>query len=220
MSTIRRKKSVYEFEKRAMDIAISSIAIILTSPILLIIAIAVKLESHGPVFADMPKRVGRNGKLFRMYKFRSMIKNAHQKLRTDPEFAQAFEQYKANSYKLLNDPRVTKVGKILRKTSLDELPQIINIFRGEMSLVGPRPYFADELETQTLKYPKTKDLIASMLSVKPGLTGPWQIGGRSQLKFSQRLKIDSDYAKKRSILYDLKIIIKSPIAIIFGRGAY
>ena len=155
-----------------------------------ITAIAIKLETPGPVFADTPGRVGKNGKIFRLYKFRSMIVGAHQLLRTDPRFKELFEEYKKSSYKLHDDPRWTKVGKFIRKYSIDEIPQFINILRGEMSIVGPRPYYPDELEDQQKKYPQTKELVKEVLSVKPGVTGEWQVSGRSEVNFDKRIAMD------------------------------
>lgn len=223
MNSYKKKQAdmtFYEVSKRILDVFIASIAIIFTSPLMLIIVIAIKLDSQGPVLADMPKRVGRYGKAFHMYKFRSMIPNAHQMLRTDPEFAALYEEYKANSYKILKDPRVTRVGRILRKTSMDELPQFFNILKGEMSFVGPRAYFQDELNEQAAHYPKTRKLIQKTLTAKPGLTGPWQVGGRSEVSFSRRIEMDATYAKRKSLLYDFWIILKTPYAVLFGKGAY
>jgi lipopolysaccharide/colanic/teichoic acid biosynthesis glycosyltransferase len=121
------------------------------------VAIAIKLDSKGPVFADVPERVGQGGKKFKMYKFRSMIQNAHVLLRTDRRFKELYEEYKKSSYKLRNDPRITKVGKFIRKHSLDEIPQLFNVLKGEMSLVGPRAYYPDELENQQKEHPNTQN---------------------------------------------------------------
>lgn len=184
-----------------------------------IIAVAIKFESPGPIFADTPKRVGQNGKLFKMYKFRSMIANAHDILRRNPEFKKLLEEYKTNSFKLKNDPRVTKVGRFIRKHSLDEIPQLINVLKGEMSLVGPRAYYPDELRDQQEKFPQTKSHVREMLEVKPGVTGVWQVSGRSEINFDKRIQMDAKYAKDKSIWYDITIILKTPYAMIAGRGA-
>ena len=210
----------YDIEKRILDLIIAFTGIIVFLPVMLIIAVAIRLDSPGPIIADMPKRVGQFGKPFFMFKFRSMVLNAHQKLRTDPEFAELFKEYQANSYKLLSDPRVTRIGKITRKTSLDEFLQLFNVVQGTMSIVGPRAYFADELDRQAEHYPKTRKLIKKALTAKPGITGPWQVGGRSNINFSKRISMDAEYAKRRSILYDLFIILKTPFIVIFGKGAY
>lgn len=181
--------------------------------------IAIKLDSSGPILADTPERVGRNGKLFKMFKFRSMIQNAHLMLREDPEYAKLYDTYKKGSYKLKNDPRITRVGQFIRKHSLDEVPQFVNILRGDMSLVGPRAYYPDELKEQQKKYPETHDAVKVVLSVKPGLTGYWQVSGRSAINFDKRIEMDAEYVRKRSIFYDLTIIGKTPSAMITGKGA-
>lgn len=220
MSYIVIKKSkVYEFVKQLIDILSSVIIILIFSPVIALVAIAIRLDSKGPILADTPERVGRNGKLFKMFKFRSMIPNAHTILREDPEFAALYEQYKKGSYKLRNDPRITHVGKFIRKHSLDEVPQLFNVLRGDMSIVGPRAYYSDELREQQKKYPETQDAVRIVLSVKPGVTGYWQVSGRSEINFDKRIEMDADYVKKRSILYDFWIMLRTPAAMVTGRGA-
>lgn len=209
----------YNFAKRAIDISFSIILLLLFSPIFLLVTIAIKTESEGTILADTPERVGKNGKKFKMYKFRSMVKNAHTILRKDPRFADLYDKYKKGSYKLRDDPRITKVGKFIRKYSLDELPQFFNVLNGEMSIVGPRAYYPDELAEQQKKYPHTRKAVKIVLSVKPGITGYWQVTGRSEINFDKRIQMDADYAQKRSILYDLWLILKTPYAMISGRGA-
>jgi len=210
---------MYYFIKRCIDITGALVIGILFLPILILTAIVIKLDSAGPVLADTPMRVGRHGKLFKLFKFRSMIVNAHEVLRQDPKFRRLYEQYKKNSYKLHEDPRVTRVGHFIRKHSLDEIPQLLNVLRGDMSLVGPRPYYPDELTDQQKKYPHTKELVQVVLSAKPGLTGDWQVSGRSEVNFDKRIKIDAQYVQKKSIVRDLWIMIKSPIVMITGKGA-
>ncbi len=209
----------YELSKRLIDIIGSTIALIIFLPISVLTAIAIEIESPGTILADTPKRSGKDGKEFRLYKFRSMIPNAHTLLHTDPKFAKLLEEYKKSSYKLHNDPRVTKVGKFIRKHSIDEIPQLLNVLRGEMSLVGPRPYYPFELKEQQEKYPHTKEMVKEVLEVKPGITGQWQVSGRSEINFDKRIKMDASYVKKRSIMYDLEIIAKTPSAMISGKGA-
>src|SRR3989344_3511818 len=136
---------LYDFIKRILDIVLSLILVILFSPLIALTIIAIKLDSEGPILADTPHRVGSNGKLFKMYKFRSMVKNAHKILTNDPQFRKLYEEYRRGSYKLKYDPRITGVGKIIRKYSIDEVPQFINVFTGAMSIVGPRAYYPDEL---------------------------------------------------------------------------
>ena len=217
--TKTQKSRAYELSKRLIDILFSFSLIILFLPIIIVVAIAIKLDSEGPIMADTPERVGAYGKPFKMFKFRSMIQNAHLILRENPEFAQLYENYKKGSYKLKNDPRITKVGRFIRKHSLDEVPQLFNILRGDMSLVGPRAYYPDELRDQQKKYPETRDAVKIVLSVKPGLTGFWQVSGRSEINFDKRIEMDAEYVRKRSILYDLKIIAKTPWAMVSGKGA-
>lgn len=214
-----KKSTLYEFVKRTIDIVASVILLLLFSPIIILVAIATKFDSEGPILADTPERVGKGGKLFKMYKFRSMVQNAHEILRQNPKFAHLLEQYKKGSYKLPNDPRVTRVGKVIRKYSLDEVPQFINILKGDMSLVGPRAYYPDELRDQQKMYPHTEEAVKMVLSIKPGLTGAWQVNGRSEVNFDKRIEMDAQYVQKRSIWYDLGIIAKTPWAMISAKGA-
>jgi len=209
----------YDILKRIMDIVCSIIAIIIFIPLSIITIIAIEIESPGTILADTPKRVGKDGKEFRLLKFRSMIPNAHKLLHTDPRFAKLLEEYKKSSYKLHHDPRVTKVGKFIRKHSIDEIPQLINVLIGDMSLVGPRPYYPFELSEQQEKYPQTKKLVKEVMKVKPGITGQWQVSGRSEINFDKRIEMDAEYVRRQSIFYDLIILIKSPLAMITGRGA-
>lgn len=177
------------------------------------------VDSPGPILADTPSRVGKDGKLFKMFKFRSMIPNAHELLREDPEFKKLYEDYKKGSYKLKNDPRITRIGRFIRKHSLDEVPQFFNVLLGQMSLVGPRAYYPDELKEQQKKYPNTKEAVKIVGSVKPGITGYWQVTGRSEINFDKRIQMDAEYVRRRSIRYDLWIIAKTPWAMISGKGA-
>lgn len=220
MSYKEIKKSIfYEFLERSIDIVLSLVLIIFFLPVILAIAIAIKLDSKGPIFADTPQRVGKGGKLFKMYKFRSMVENAHEMLRENPKYAKLYHLYKRGSFKLKDDPRVTKVGRFIRKHSLDEIPQFTNILRGEMSMVGPRAYYTDELREQQKKYPHTAESVKIVLSVRPGLTGFWQVSGRSEINFDKRIEMDAEYVGKRSILNDLIIIAKTPWTMISGKGA-
>jgi lipopolysaccharide/colanic/teichoic acid biosynthesis glycosyltransferase len=220
MPYIEIKKSLYyEFFKRLADIILSILLIIIFSPIIVFVAIAIKADSRGPVLADTPERVGKNGSLFKMYKFRSMVENAHELLREDPDFAQLYRDYKKGSYKLKDDPRITRVGHFIRKHSLDEVPQFFNILIGDMSLVGPRAYYPDELRDQQVRYPGTRDSVKIVLSVRPGVTGYWQVSGRSEINFDKRIDMDAEYVRKRSLVYDLEIVLKTPGAMVSGKGA-
>lgn len=218
MNTLHRS-IYYEITERLIDIILSIFLIAVFSPIIILIVIAIKLDSKGPILADTPERVGKNGKRFKMYKFRSMVENAHELLRDNPKYARLYDAYKKGSYKLKDDPRITRTGRFIRKHSLDEIPQLFNILKGEMSVVGPRAYYPDELREQQRKYPQTTDSVKVVLSVKPGLTGFWQVSGRSQINFDKRIEMDALYVSKRSILYDLWIIAKTPWAMISGKGA-
>ncbi|MFC1646850.1 sugar transferase [Patescibacteria group bacterium] len=210
---------MYDLLKRIIDLVGSAVLILAFLPVCILTAIAIKLDSAGPVLADTPKRVGKNGQLFKLYKFRSMIINAHVALRSDPKYKELYNEYKHNSYKLVKDPRVTKVGRFIRKHSIDEIPQLLNVMFGDMSLVGPRPYYPDELVDQQDKYPHTKNLVSVVSSAKPGITGQWQVSGRSEINFDKRIKMDADYVQQRSLYLDIMILLKSPWAMISGKGA-
>ncbi|MDE2025638.1 MAG: sugar transferase [Patescibacteria group bacterium] len=213
------KGAFYIISKRIIDIIFSMLLLILFTPVIVVVAMWIKLDSEGPVLADTPERVGKGGNPFKMYKFRSMVQNAHEILRENPKYAKLFDTYKKGSYKLKNDPRITNAGKIIRKYSLDEIPQFMNVLKGDMSLVGPRAYYPDELREQQKNYPHTKDAVKVVLSVKPGITGYWQVSGRSEINFDKRIQMDADYVHKSSIWYDLWLIAKTPWAMISAKGA-
>ena len=213
----------YDFTKRLIDIIGSAIALTLISPIIIIFIIMVKLTSNGPIFYT-PLRVGKGGKLFKMLKFRSMFMyqingkwvHALKYLEIHPKLK---KEYQLNSFKLQNDPRITTIGKIIRRYSIDELPQLINVLKGDMSLVGPRAYQADELTHQQKVYPQTKKHVKIILMARPGASGPWQVSGRSFINFDQRVGMDAQYVQRRSLLYDIWIIIKTPLSMLIGTGA-
>jgi len=210
---------IYDFFKRALDILGAIVGIIIFSPVMLAIIVAIKIDSPGPILADTPLRVGKDGKLFRLYKFRSMVVGAFELLKN--KYPDLYKRYKQNSYKLeLNeDPRITNSGRFIRKTSLDELPQFFNVLKGEMSLVGPRAYYPFELEEQQEKFPESKEFVKIILSAKPGITGLWQVSGRSNINFDKRVELDAQYVQRRSILYDLYLIVLTIPAVILARGA-
>lgn len=213
----------YDITKRIIDIILSVILIVIFSPIMLITAIVIKLTSPGPVLVEKSnihmQRIGKGGRVFRLYKFRSMPVNADYLLTKDPRFKKLYNEYKRSSFKLHEDPRVTKFGKFIRKYSIDETPQFFNVLKGDMSMVGPRPYHADELKVQQKRYPGTEKYVHETQTVKPGITGFWQVTGRSNINFDKRIQMDADYAKKKSLLMDLKIILKTPFAMVSGVGA-
>lgn len=213
----------FEILKRTIDIFASIILIILFSPIMVATAIAIKLTSRGPVLVEPEnshmRRLGKNAKVFRLYKFRSMSVNADSTLENHPRYKKLYQEYKDSGFKLHKDPRVTKVGRFIRKYSIDETPQFFNVLIGDMSLVGPRPYHTDELAKQQKKYPGTEKYVKEMHKVKPGITGYWQVEGRSDVEFDKRIQMDAYYAKKKSILFDILILLKTPWAMISARGA-
>ena len=201
-------KRVYIVVKRFLDVFLSLIGLILLSPIFFIIATIIKLDSKGPVFF-VHSRIGEKGKPLGIYKFRTMVTNAEELIKKfTPEQKEEFEK----NFKLENDPRVTKIGNFLRKTSLDELPQILNILKGELSIIGPRPIVQAELE----KYGDNKE---KFLSVKPGLTGYWAANGRSDTSYEERIQMELYYVDNMSFWLDIKIFFKTIIAVIKKEGA-
>ena len=205
---LTNKRTKYRYIKRIIDVVLASIALVVLSPIFLIIALAIKLESKGPVFFKHT-RIGKDGKIIKLYKFRSMVTNAEELIKAfTPE---QMKEYKEN-YKLTNDPRITKVGKFLRKTSLDELPQLLNIIKGDLTIIGPRPVIAEELKkygTNTEKF----------LSVTPGLTGYWAANGRSCTTYEQRMQMELYYIDNLSLKMDVKVFFKTIEAVIKREGA-
>jgi lipopolysaccharide/colanic/teichoic acid biosynthesis glycosyltransferase len=200
----------YLFSKRLLDLVSASVLLVLFLPIWAIIPILIKLDSPGPVFYKH-RRVGRCGKPFEMFKFRSMVNNAHDYLHhKNPAL---LEKFKANDWKLADDPRIPRLGRVLRSVTIDEFPQIINVLKGDMSLVGPRAYMIEEINEQVKKYPETKPNIQAIYSIKPGITGPWQVSGRNELPFTKRTELDAKYAKTQSLINDLMIILKTPKAM-------
>jgi len=213
----------FDLAKRTIDIFGGIFLIILFFPIMLAAGIAIKLTSPGPVFIERSSkhtiRLGKNYKKFYFYKFRSMIVDAEKILKTDPKFKKLYQEYKRSSYKLFEDPRVTPVGRFIRKYSIDEMPQLFNVLKGEMSIVGPRAYLPEELEEQQGKYPGTTKFVKEALTIKPGITGFWQVTGRSNVHFDKRIEMDAYYARKRSLLFDILIMLRTPWAMISGKDA-
>lgn len=195
--------------KRAMDIVVSGAAMLALSPVFLAIALAVKLSSRGPAIFSQT-RVGRYGRHFRFYKFRSMVQDAES---LKEGLKEKNESADGVIFKMRDDPRITKVGRFLRRTSLDELPQLWNVFIGDMSLVGPRPPVPSEVEKYTLEDRKRLDVI-------PGITCLWQINGRSEIPFNEQVRLDKEYILAQGIWKDFVILLKTIPAIIGGRGAY
>jgi len=213
----------YEIVKRTIDIAGAIILLILFSPIMIAVAILIKLSSDGPILMEKTSlhsmRTGKEGKKFRIYKFRSMMVDAERILKTDPNYKGLYKRYRESSFKLHKDPRITKIGRFIRKHSIDEMPQFVNVLKGEMSIVGPRAYLPEELEEQQGKYPHTCKYVKEVLKIKPGITGFWQVSGRSEVNFDKRIEMDAYYARKRSILLDILVLLRTPWAMISGKGA-
>ena len=201
----------YSFLKRTVDITASATALLLLSPVFLVTSLAIRKDSDGPAMFTQ-KRIGKDGKLFEIYKFRTMVPDADKKLFEMLEKDEkAREEYKVNK-KLKNDPRITKVGNLLRKTSIDELPQLINVLKGDMSLVGPRPYLPREKEDMG-------DYYNTIIESKPGITGLWQVSGRSNTTFEERLHFDEEYNEKKSFTYDMGLLVKTVGSVVKGDGA-
>ena len=205
---IYEKESKYSVIKRIIDIILSLCALFFLWPILLLIALIIRIDSNGPVIYKH-YRLGKNGKIFGIYKFRTMVSNADEILKNfTKEQKEEFEK----NYKLENVPRITKVGDFLRKTSLDELPQILNILKGDMSIIGPRPVVLKEIE----KFGNLKD---KYLSVLPGLTGWWACNGRSCTTYDERIALEMYYIDNQSLKLDIKCFFKTILAVIKRNGA-
>ena len=204
----KERRILYNFLKRMMDIVGALLGLIILSPLLIIIAILIKVDSKGPVIFSQD-RVGKDNKIFKMYKFRSMVQNAEDlkhKLLEDNEMS-------GPMFKIKNDPRITKIGHFIRKTSIDELPQLVNVLKGEMSLVGPRPSLPNEVE-------KFEQWMFRRLEVKPGLTCYWQVMGRNSIDFEDWMKLDIKYIDERNIFLDIYLVLKT-FSILFGdKNAY
>ena len=201
----------YSFLKRTVDITASATALLLLSPVFLVTSLAIRKDSDGPAMFTQ-KRIGKDGKLFEIYKFRTMVPDADKKLfELLDKDEKAREEYKVNK-KLKNDPRITKVGNFLRKTSIDELPQLINVLKGDMSLVGPRPYLPREKDDMG-------DYYNTIIESKPGITGLWQVSGRSNTTFEERLHFDEEYNEKKSFAFDMGLLVKTVGSVVKGEGA-
>ena len=203
LEEVKTKRTSYDVTKRGIDFFCSFLGLIILSPILLIVALMIKLDSRGSIIFKQ-ERVGFRGKKFYMYKFRSMVVNAEEL----KEKLQEQNEMNGPMFKMKEDPRITKVGKFIRRTSLDELPQLINVLKGEMSLVGPRP----SLPKEVMKFEKW---MLKRLEVKPGLTCYWQVSGRNSIGFKEWMKLDCKYVEDRSTWVDLKLIFKT-FFVLFG----
>ena len=208
LPSIPRESYLYRIVKRSVDIVVSSALLLLLSPLICVVAIMVKLTSRGGMFFTQV-RVGHNGQPFTMYKFRSMRQGAQ----GDQEFLSHLNEQEGPIFKIAEDPRLTLVGKFLRRSSLDELPQLWNVLKGEMAIVGPRPLWKPEAE-------KASRRARLRTRIKPGLTCLWQISGRSELGYDKWVELDLYYIQNRSLLLDLLIVLQTIPAVLSGRGAY
>ncbi len=210
---IKNKKVFYKICKRLIDIFIGTIGVLLLIPLTIGVYFlkVLKKENDGPLFYEQI-RIGKNGKEFRIYKYRTMVMNADEKLtqylEENEEAKKEYERYK----KLKHDPRITRLGRILRNTSIDEFPQFINVLKGDMSVVGPRPYLHREIKDM-------EDNYKTIISVKPGITGYWQVNGRNAKSFKERMNMDVAYIKDRTLWFDIKIIIKTILKMLKKEGA-
>lgn len=212
MNKVSVRKLGYLFVKRVFDIVCGLIGVVILIPVGIILKIITMAtgDFHPIIFTQ--NRIGKNGKEFKFYKFRSMVPNADEVLfRTLEMDKVAAEEYKKNK-KFKNDPRITKVGKVIRKLSIDELPQLINVLKGDMSIIGNRPYLPREKEDMEEYY---EDIIKT----KPGITGYWQVNGRSKTSFKERLELEKYYSNNYSLILDIKIFFKTFTAVLFGKGA-
>jgi len=197
----------YQLAKRVFDVTLSLLALPLLLPLMMFVALLIWLDNPGPVFFMQP-RTGKGGRRFKMYKFRTMVTNAEE---LKQKYAH-LNELTWPDFKITDDPRVTRVGRILRKTSLDELPQIFNVLKGNMSLVGPRPTSFD-VSTYSLWH-------TERLEILPGITGLWQVSGRSDLDFDERLRLDIEYIERQSLWLDIVILFRTVTAVFTQRGAY
>ena len=207
--TSTEPRSGYAFSKRVLDVLGSAIGILLLTPLFLIIALAIRLDSRGPVLFSQT-RVGENGREFRCWKFRSMYVDAEER---KAQLLASNEMQGGTTFKMRRDPRITGVGRFIRKASIDELPQLWNVFIGDMSLVGPRPPVPQEVATY--------DAISlQRLAVKPGITCIWQVTGRSDIPFQEQVQLDLRYIRERSLALDIKLLLATVPAVLLARGAY
>lgn len=215
-------KMLYRRVKRFFDIVISLFLLILLSPLLLIISLLIKIEDGGSVFAEKPLRIGLGGKEFFMYKFRTMIPNAYNEIHNNSSNADIKKEMIKNSMKIpLSEKKIyTRIGVFLRRFDLDELPQLINVLEGEMSLVGPRPSYQLELDEHYKKYPMDKKLLERILAIRPGITGVWQVSGRNSIPLHARFLMDSKYCQYYNLFTDTKILLLTPYVVLTRKGVY
>lgn len=215
-------KTFYRKSKRILDIIVSLLTIIITSPVLLLSTLLIWFTDRKEVFVKEPLRIGLHGKEFKMLKFRTMIPDAHNKIQNDPEFKDLKDTWikKDGKLKISEDRRITRIGKILRRTDIDELPQLFNVFMGDMSLVGPRPMYDGEIARYLGKFPEGKKYLRRIQRVRPGLTGIWQVSGRNEIRFKDRVILEAKYASNVNMKEDLKIFLETPFVVLTRKGVY
>lgn len=203
----------YPTAKRLLDIAVALVLMVVFLPVWLLVPLLIYITSPGPVIYKH-RRLGKDGQEFDMYKFRSMVVNADEILHEQDK--KLLKKFKSKDWKLeaKDDPRITRLGRVLRALTIDEFPQLINVLRGEMSMVGPRAYLKLELKEQMKKYPATRPLGRVVMRAKPGITGLWQVSGRNEITFDRRLALDAEYVANANIWNDIRILLKTPKAMI------
>lgn len=216
------RREIYGIIKPVVDTVLAVLLLLLFSPVLVLAAIMVKLDgTGGRVLVDEPRRVGKDGISFRMLKFRTMIPDAHEKLMKDPEYEQLRKTLiKKGKIKINEDPRITAAGRILRKWDIDELPQLWNVLTGMMSVVGPRPYLESEIKRYVRNNSAHRGQFDRILSIRPGMTGLWQVSGRNDVCFTERVRMDCEYAEKVSFTRDIYILARTPYVVLFRKGAW
>ena len=210
----KNSKKFYNLTKSVLDIFFGILILIISLPLFLVIALLIKFSSRGPILF-FQKRIGKNSRPFKCIKFRTMHPEAEDILRNLLNNNKLLRKEFKETHKMKNDPRITEIGRFLRKTSLDELPQLINVIKGEMSFVGPRPVVKDEIKKYGLNYKK-------VISVNPGITGLWQVSGRNKLSYEKRIALDLNYIKNYNFIMDLRILVRTFGVVLFplDRGAY
>lgn len=208
---LERSEHTYLVCKRALDVVVAGLALLILAPLLLLTALLIKLQDGGPVLFEQ-ERVGKGGRRFRMLKFRSMVPDAEKRRAALLETSAPDEVHDARRFKSKRDPRITPVGRVIRKLSVDELPQLWNVLRGDLTLVGPRPAIPEEVRTYDRRARRR-------LEVEQGITCLWQVNGRSLLSFDRQVELDIEYIEKRSLLFDLELLARTVPAVLSGRGA-
>lgn len=215
-------KTLYRGVKRFFDIVFSGILLILSSPLLILVSAFIWFSDRGDIFVKEPLRKGLEGEDFRMFKFRTMIPDAHVELLRNPKYKELKKKWESNGNKLTckEDFRVTKIGRLLRRTDIDELPQLLNVLLGNMSIVGPRPTYKREIEEHFKKYPKDKKYLTKIFSIRPGMTGIWQVSGRNEIKLHERFRMEVKYVEGMNFFTDIKILLQTPLVVLTRKGAY